>query len=93
MRVVLVKALLLHHECLKDVTRNDVRTFHVAPYKQPYALGFNAKYNKSRWELKVSNENSQTGLKQDEKTYRERERERDRERESLLGARVVTLSF
>ena len=37
MRVVLVKALLLHHECLKDVTRNDVRTFHVAPYKQPYA--------------------------------------------------------
>ena len=90
MRVVLVKVLLLHHECLKDVTRNDVRTFHVAPYKQPYALGFNAKYNKSRWELKVSNEDSQTGLKQDEK---KRERERERERESLLGTRVATLSF
>ena len=75
MRVVLVKALLLHHECLKDVTRNDVRTFHVAPYKQPYALGFNTKYNKSRWELKVSYENSQTGIKREEN--RERERERD----------------
>ena len=33
----------------------------------------------------VSNENSQTGLEQDG--------ERERERESLLGARVVTLSF
>ena len=26
---------VLHHESLKDVTTNDVRTFHIAPYMQP----------------------------------------------------------
>ena len=68
----------MRHESFEDVTRNDVRTFHVAPYKQPYALGFNTKYNKSRWELKVSYENSQTGIKREENRERERERERER---------------